>query len=261
MTGVTVAPTLSGLEFARMTDSALVSTGGRFMTATEMDSAAAPLGIPGPVLYFRGRVGAVGEVPGAVAAALLGIFPHPVIGSVWQQTAALPAAAAAAAYAHACAQWGRNHLSALAEPDALADLAERVVDAADPGGLTLLAAWRAWPRPTDPLARAAHAITLLRELRGGLHFAALRAEHVDIPLAVLADPGGGAARMRHTAWSDDAIAAVRSRFAADPDLTARWQRAAAATDTALADCARVLAPAECSTLAAALLDAERVSRT
>lgn len=260
MTGHALPPAGDADGFARRTDTALVSTGGRFMTAAEMGSAAAPLGIPGPVLYFRGRVGAIGEVPGPVAAAVLGIFPHPVIGSVWEQTAALPAAAAAQAYAAACAHWGRHHLSALGEPEVLAELAERVVDEADPSGLSLVAAWRAWPRPADPLARGAHAIMLLRELRGGLHFAALRAEHVDIPLAVLADPGGGAARLHRTAWSDDAVAALQARFAADPDLPERWARAAAATDSSFAHCAGVLTPGERSSLAAALLDAEQISR-
>jgi len=48
-------------------------------------------------------------------------------------------------------------------------------------------------------------------LRGGLHFAALRSHRLEIPLAVPANPGGGAARLRRTAWEEVAIAQLQQR--------------------------------------------------
>jgi hypothetical protein len=257
MTSETLAQALAPLDFARLTRASLVATGGRFMTASQMDVAGSHFGLPGKVLYFRGRVGALGDVNAAVATAVLGIFPPIVVESVWQQTAKVPAAAAAAAYASACHQWGREHLSGMSQPESIAELAERIVDAADTGALTLTAAWRVWPRPDEPPARAAHALALLRELRGGLHFCALRAEGLDIPVAVLADPEGGPERLRRTAWSADAVGDLRRSAGALPDLANRWQRAEAATDTALARCVQVLTAAERAHLAHQLHIAER----
>ena len=52
---------------------------------------------------------------------------------------------------------------------------------------------------------------LLRELRGGLHFAALRAHGLDIPVAVLADPSGGVGRLRRTGWRHEQVDALQAR--------------------------------------------------
>jgi hypothetical protein len=257
MTIETSVQALEPLDFARLTRASLVTTGGRFMTANQMDTAGSHFGLPGKVLYFRGRVGALGDVNAAVATAVLGIFPSVVVESVWQQTSTLPAAAAAAAYASACHQWGRDHFSGMNQLESVAELAEQIVDAADAGALALTAAWRAWPRPDDPPARAAHAIAILRELRGGLHFCALRAEGLDIPVAVFADPQGGPERLRRTAWWPDAIDHLRRRASGMPDLVTRWQRAEAATDTALAQCTKVITATERAHLAHQLHIAER----
>jgi hypothetical protein len=146
----------------------------------------------------------------------------------------------------------------MSQLESVAELAERILDTADAGALALTAAWRAWPRPDDPAARAAHAIAVLRELRGGLHFCALRTEGLDIPVAVLADPGGGPERLSRTAWSPEAIDDLRRRASAMPDLVSRWQRAEAATDTALAQCVKVITAAERAHLAHQLQVADSV---
>jgi hypothetical protein len=251
---------LGAVEFGRSTRAALVDTGGRFMTAPEMDDAGQRVGLPGPVLYFRGRVGVLGEVTASVASAALGIFPPSVIQAVWQQTEALPAATALSAYLSACHDWGRHHLGDLRDADALVDAAEHIVDSADVSALLLVAAWREMRRAGDLPARTAQAIMLLRELRGGLHFCALRAEGLEIPMAVLADPSGGPDRLRRTAWSPEAADALQARADAVSDLHARWQRAEAATDTALARCAEAISPAQRGRLANLLSLAERISR-
>src|SRR5262249_7852199 len=57
----------------------------------------------------------------------------------------------------------------------------------------------------------------------------------ETPLAVRADPGGGPARLRRTAWEEDAIAELQQRAAAMPDLQSRWRAAENATHAAFAD--------------------------
>ncbi len=222
----TLPQALDPLDFARLTRASLVTTGGRFMTARHMDTAGAKFGLPGRVLYFRGRLGALGDVHATVATAVLGIFPAVVVESIWQQTSSVPAAAAAAAYASACHEWGREHLSGLSQPEAVSGPAERIVDAAEASALPLTA---------------------------------LLAEALDVPEAVLADPGGGPERLRRTAWPPEAIDHLLRRAAAVPDLAARWHRAEAATDRALARYAMVLSATERGELARQLRMAERAS--
>ena len=249
-------------DFARHTRRALVDVGGRFMTSAEMHEAGDGIGLPGPVLYFRGRVGACGQLGAAAAAALLAIFPHRVIWHVWENTGAVAGTVAATAYADACAGWGRNNLK-MADDDLerAAGLVERVIDAADVTGFGLFAGWRGWPRPNDPLGRAAQAFAVLRELRGAFHFAALHVEGIEIALAVLADPSGGPERLRRLAWDESAIDAAQVRAAERADLPARWRRAEDTTDTAFGRYAGVLSGAERAELANLIRRAEAVSRT
>jgi hypothetical protein len=248
------------LAVSRNSRAALVDAGGRFMVGSEMAARAKELGTHAGGLYFRGRTGALGEVSSRVATAMLGIFPSWVIDFTWRESATLPARTAVEAYRGACADWGASHLSELPGMARLADLAERVADAASATAVPLFAAWQAQPRPAADGPRAAHALAVLRELRGGLHFAALRTHRLEIPLAVLADPGGGPARLRRTAWEEDAIAQLRQRAAAIPDLQGRWQAAENATHAAFADQLTILAPDELAELAALIDRADVASR-
>jgi Helix-turn-helix family len=238
----------------------LVDAGGRFMVGSEMAARAKEWGTHAGGLYFRGRIGALGEVSSQVATAMLGIFPGWVIDFTWRETAALPASAAVEAYRGACADWGASHLSGLPGMARLADLAGRVAAAASAPAVPLFAAWQAQPGPAADGPRAAHALAVLRELRGGLHFAALRSHRLEIPLAVLADPGGGPARLRRTAWEENAIAKLQQRAAAMPDLQSRWQAAENATHAAFADQLNILAPDELAELAALINRAVVASR-
>ena len=156
--------------------------------------------------------------------------------------------AAAAAYERACHEWGRRHLGGVPDLARLAELAERLIDGADTSALPLASAWIDRLRPDDRSARAAHVLNLLRELRGGLHFCALRSECLDVAVAVLADPGGGVPRLRRTAWQEPWIRDVEQRAAAVPDLAQRWARAEEATDSAFAACAGRLSEGERSEL-------------
>jgi len=221
--------------------------GGKFMTSPELAEVEAEAGLPQRTLYVRGRSAVLGDVPPKVAAQLFGIFPH------WLFELTLPAAAAALdapasvrAYAESLARWSRVHLSGVSEPGSLADLLFRIVDTADASGLALFAGWQAAERPTGDAERLGFALMLFRELRGGLHFAALRAIGLSVPEAVIADPEGGRERLLRTAWSPEAADELVATATAKPDLVDRWRQAERLTDERVGEL-----------LAAALTEPER----
>jgi hypothetical protein len=90
--------TIDALVVSRTSGRALVGAGGRFVVGNEMGARAEGLGMRAGGLFFRGRIGALGEVSGQVAMASVGIFPRWVAGFTWRESAALPAMAAAGAY-------------------------------------------------------------------------------------------------------------------------------------------------------------------
>jgi hypothetical protein len=205
--------------------------GGRFMTSPELAAVEAEVGLPPRSLYVRGRSAVLGDVPPKVAAELFGIFPHWLFDFVLPAaTAALDAPAAVRAYAESSARWSRVTLSAAPEPGRLAELLFRVVDAADASGLALFAGWQNAERPTGDAERLGFALMVFRELRGGLHFAALRALGLSVPEAVIADPEGGRARLLRTAWPEAAADELTAAAERKPDLRDRWRRAEALTD-------------------------------
>ncbi|MBE8524883.1 hypothetical protein ILP97_46665 [Amycolatopsis sp. H6(2020)] len=205
--------------------------GGRFMTSPELAAVEAEVGLPPRSLYVRGRSAVLGDVPPKVAAELFGIFPHWLFEFVLPPAAAaLDAPAAVRAYAESSARWSRVSLSAVPEPGRLAELLCRVVDAADASGLALFAGWKNAERPTGDVERLGFALMVFRELRGGLHFAALRALGLSVPEAVIADPEGGRARLLRTAWPEDAADELVVSAERKPDLRDRWYRAEALTD-------------------------------
>ncbi|MEU4522935.1 hypothetical protein AB0F52_30020 [Amycolatopsis sp. NPDC024027] len=205
--------------------------GGKFMTSPELAEVEAEAGLPPRSLYVRGRSTVLGDVPPKVAAELFGIFPHWLFEFVLPPaTAALDAPAAVRAYAESSARWSRVSLSAVSEPGRLADLMFRVVDAADASGLALFAGWKNAERPEGDVERLGFALMVFRELRGGLHFAALRAVGLSVPEAVIADPEGGRGRLLRTAWPEDAADELVASAERKPDLRDRWHRAETLTD-------------------------------
>ncbi|MEU0793791.1 hypothetical protein ABZ342_27295 [Amycolatopsis sp. NPDC005961] len=206
--------------------------GGRFMTSPELAAVEAEVGLPPRSLYVRGRSAVLGDVPPKVAAELFGIFPHWLFDFVLPPaTAALAAPAAVRAYAESSARWSRVNLSAVSEPGRLAELLFRVIDAADASGLALFAGWKNAERPTEEVERLGFALMVFRELRGGLHFAALRALGLSVPEAVIADPEGGRERLLRTAWPAEAADELVAAASRKPDLHARWHDAESLTDS------------------------------
>jgi hypothetical protein len=241
-------------EYVRSTRKLLVHRGGRFMVSPQMSRREREAKAPPRSLYFRGRASVLGEPPGDVVADLFGIFPRHVVRWVLDQPDQLPAAVALAEFTGACRDWAREHVR---EADArdCADLLLEVVDQADASGLALFSGWRAVPRPDHGPERLAHALMVARELRGGLHFAALRGCGLGIAEAALLDPDGGTARLTQTGWSREDAEEVRQRVNELSDGPERWRAAEDITEREFARAFRILSPEQLDRLATGLENA------
>jgi hypothetical protein len=238
-------------ELARRTRVGIVHTGGRFMASPQLSRRERQAGAAPRSLYFRGRSGAFGALPSTVVADLFGMFPPRLVEFVLDQPDQLSPEVAVAEFCGASRDWAGENLSdvdtdvAAACADALFDL----VDRADGGALPLFSAWREVRRPAKPLDRLAHGLLVARELRGGLHFAALRAQGLTIRQAVLLDPDSDPRRLMQIGWSKADTAAVTDQLAGEPDAADRWAHAQRLTDHAFGRCCAALGPERRSALA------------
>jgi hypothetical protein len=217
------------------------------MIAPQIVAAAGRVGVPPVALYLRGRVAPMGSLTAPAAASVIGIFPPAFVAKLWGRTEGLSTKDALEAFAEACTSWGTEMLADVPAESLtqVASLGEKVIDSAELSALPLIAAWASVDRPVEVRGRAAFALFLLRELRGAVHLAALRAHGLDVPVAVLADPSAGESRLRTAfAWRDTDIAPVRARAAAVPDLASRWTSAEESTDVAFAAFLGVLTSSE-----------------
>lgn len=180
--------------YAQSVKTAVVSLGGAFMISRYAKAAAVDQGLDGAwTSYFAGRCGVLGAVDADVVTAALVFYPADVVRVGWQAAwASTDPARSAARYAQACHEWGRAKLADFDGAGRLADLAAVVTASADVAGLGLFAGWRAIAPPADDPARAALALQVLREHRGGLHGVAVLAEGLTPLQAILTGPGGEA---------------------------------------------------------------------
>lgn len=198
--------------------------GGRFMLDGATYVHGAELGFEGLAFYFCGRGGVLGPVEADTVIDEFCFFGPDAVRTGWESGLEVMDLSEAAAEFMACGhRWGRDHLPATVPGSDLARLTRAVFDAAD--GLPLLVrAWADVPWPEDDPAMALHAVHLLRELRGGLHAVAIRAEGLDPHAAVMARGGAGVAAF--LGWPEP----HPDRDAARP----AWTRAEAATNASVA---------------------------
>jgi hypothetical protein len=184
-------PSLTPEETARRVKAAVIRVGAAFGHESVFTDAGRRLGLDRWAFYFGARAGVLGPVDADVVTAVCGFFAPGLVRPAWES--ALAAAAPGdlvAEDAALCVAWARRHLAGLPDVERLADLADRVVDAADASGRALFAAWRALPNPAaDPAARAGLAMLRLREHRGAGHVLAVAAEGLTPLAAILAGPG------------------------------------------------------------------------
>ena len=159
---------------AEATASAVSSVGSHFMLDGATYARGAELGFQGLDFYAGGRGGVLGDVDADVVAAAFAFFEPAYVRSQWEMARAVMAPEAAAAeWATCCAAWGEAHISDDAPLDRLNGLLDEVVAAGRPACAAVFSGWRALPVPTSPKAHAAHQMNALRELRHGLHSAAI----------------------------------------------------------------------------------------
>ncbi|MGH9114198.1 MAG: SCO6745 family protein, partial [Acidimicrobiales bacterium] len=136
------------------------------------------IGLDGFRFYFFGRGGVLGDVEAPVVHSAFGYFNPKLVRNMWdsaRERSSLSARDTGRAYLECCHEFGRQHYAGIDGLEAFCEAAAAVDDAADDAGLTLYAGISAEPRPGDPPARAAHLVTVLRELRGSAHLLAVLA--------------------------------------------------------------------------------------
>jgi hypothetical protein len=156
----------------------------------------------GRPFYFAGRGGVLGDVDAGVVIAAMGWWEPGLVRLMWERGLAVATAREGARrYAEACARWADDHLAGFPHADRLAELAERVVDAAEESGLPLFAGWRAQPRVEGGVARMLQLLHVLREWRGSVHVVGTTAAGLSPLEAILTNEGPDQARF--FGWRDD----------------------------------------------------------
>lgn len=197
--------------------------GGAFMLHPEVLGPGKEAGYPGGFSYYVvGRGGVLGDVDADVVVSAFGFFAPRLVSSLWDAGVVVEGARAGARrYADACSEWGRVRLGTFDGAERLAELLERVVDAADVGGLSLFSGWRSVPRPDDATGRCYLLMHVARELRGSVHLVACVASGLTPCDAVLVNPNGGADQAEKFGWSGpfDVSASASAAFVVAENLT------------------------------------------
>ena len=135
----------------------LASLGAAFYFDPKTLAVGKELGLDGFRFYFLGRGGVMGDVEPGVVVSAFGYFNPALVERLWTTGRAKVAPpAAASAYLECCRQFGRDHISGVADLDVFCAAAEAIIAAVDPAGLTLYAGIAGAPLPDD-LPGAHHA--------------------------------------------------------------------------------------------------------
>ena len=165
---------MDALAAAASTATAVSTIGSHFMLDGETYKRGAELGFQGLDFYVTGRGRVLGDVDADVVSAGFTFFEPGSIRTLWEQgRSVMPAAAAASEFATCCSAWAEAHVPDDFDAARLAELAGRVVAAARPACASVFAGWRALTVPDAPKAAAVRQMNTLRELRNGLHGAAV----------------------------------------------------------------------------------------
>ena len=159
---------------AKATATAVSSVAAHFMLDGGTYAKGAGLGFQGLDFYAAGRGGVLGDVDADVVAAAFAFFEPAYLRSQWElgRTVMSPSDAARA-WATVAAEWAEEHVPDDLDAGALAPLLDEVVAAARPACAAVFSGWRALDVPASPKAHVVHQMNALRELRHGLHSAAV----------------------------------------------------------------------------------------
>ena len=216
-------PEPSAAETDRATSKAIHDVGSAFMLHQETMARAAENGYENPfAFYFAGRGGVLGDVDAEVVYSAFGWFAPAVVRPMWEAGVAVHGAREASVrYFGACAEWGRAHLGGVDGLERFADLAERVVSAAETSGRPLFAGWKVEPRVSDGPGRAMQLVHVMREWRGANHLVATTASGLNPLEAILSEDGEGQAKF--FGWAEPFPAVTE-------EMKGRRQEAEAITD-------------------------------
>lgn len=153
------------------------AVGTAWMLHPEQFEASAEAGYPHPFAgYFAGRAGVLGEVDSHIVDATFFIFAPDVVKAMWEDGRQVHGAKGGSElYFSQAAEWACRHLADVVGLDRFVFLGEKVIERAPTSGLALFAGWKALPRVKDTTGRAMQVLLVLRELRGGIHLAAVTA--------------------------------------------------------------------------------------
>lgn len=241
----------NAVRIARRISAPVGAAGGAFMLHPEVLQPGKDAGYPGGFSYYVvGRGGVLGDVEANVVVSAFGFFAPTLVQSLWNSGVVVEGARAGAdRYATSCAAWGRSRLSGFAAVEELDSLLTRVVDGADPTGLSLFAGWQAQTRASDVHGRCYQMIHVLRELRGSCHIVAVVAHGMSPLAAILANPGSvGVEQAERFGW--------KGPFPDKEALTSTFESAEALTDQLMARHLDVLSPDELERLALLLEEAK-----
>ena len=220
---------------AAATAPAVSNVGSHFMLDGGTYARGAELGFQGIDFYVCGRGGVLGDVDADVVAAAFGFFEPTQVRTLWDQGRAVMAPREAAErFAECCAAWAETHVPDDLDADLgrLAALLDAVVAGARPSGAPVFSGWRALPVPAAPKAHVVHQMNALRELRHGLHLAAVLAAGL-APVEALSHNSPHMAPL--FGWPE-----LADTTAVGP----RWEAAEAATTVAIAHAYEALDDAE-----------------
>jgi hypothetical protein len=204
---------------AEATASAVSAVGSHFMLDGDTYKRGADLGFAGLDFYAAGRGGVLGDVDADVVAAAFAFFEPAQVRLQWEQgTKVLSPREAADAWAACCAAWAEAHVPDELDSARLGELLDQVVAGARPACAAIFSGWRALPVPASPKAHAVHQMNALRELRHGLHSAAVIANGVTPHEALSINSPGMAPIFGWPGLADGADAA-RPRLQAAEDAT------------------------------------------
>ncbi len=218
---------------AEKTAPAVSSIGSHFMLDGNTYKRGAELGFQGIDFYVTGRGGVLGDVDADVVAAGFTFFEPGHVRAMWEAgLQVMPAGRAAAEFAACCGSWAEDHVPDDLDAARLASLARTVASSARPACAPVFAGWRALPEPASPKAAAVHNMNVLRELRNGLHGAAVIAAGLS-PLEALSIKTPGMAPL--FGWPE---------LADVSDLQRTWDGAEDTTTSAIAHAYEALSDTE-----------------
>lgn len=167
---------MTPLDLVRQACPIINDTGWAYYFTPETQAKGAELGLKGPMFYFAGRGGVLGDCDADVVTAAFGYFNPAVIRRAWESATSIrPAREIGRAHFECCADLGRQKLGGVANLAAFVEAADAVNEAAEPDGLALYAAFKAEPLAQDLAGRAMQLVAVLREFRGSAHLIAVRA--------------------------------------------------------------------------------------